>query len=104
MNGGMPAHADSRPNVLLIVTTQWRGQGLGCAGDPNARAPHLDQFATIAARFKKAVTPHPFGPFARAALLTGLPSPENGVREYYDPLPKNTRTIAHALNAHGYRT
>jgi arylsulfatase A-like enzyme len=50
------------------------------------------------------VTPHPFGPFARAALLTGVPSPENGVCEYYDPLPSASRTIAHALRARGYAT
>ncbi|HRL14375.1 MAG TPA: vitamin B12 dependent-methionine synthase activation domain-containing protein, partial [Aggregatilineales bacterium] len=43
-----------------------------------------------------AVTPHPFGPFARAALLTGEPSPENGVRDYFDPLPGDARTVAHA--------
>ena len=50
------------------------------------------------------MTPHPFGPFARAALLTGMPSPENGVRDYYDPLPLRARTIARELGAHGYAT
>jgi arylsulfatase A-like enzyme len=55
-------------------------------------------------RYAEAVTPHPFGPFARAALLTGVPSPANGVRRYHDPLPPGTRTIAHELNERGYRT
>jgi arylsulfatase A-like enzyme len=54
--------------------------------------------------YEQAVTPHPFGPFARAALLTGLPSPENGIRDYYDPLPTHARTIAHALRDRGYAT
>lgn len=93
-----------RPNVLLIVTTQWRGQALGFAGDPNARTPHLDAFAAEATRFEQAFTPHPFGPFARAALLTGVASPENGVRDYYDPLPRSRRTLAHAYNDRGYAT
>src|SRR5580693_9833443 len=89
------------PNLLWIVTTQWRAQAFGYAGDPNARTPALDALAAGSLNFTQAVTPHPFGPFARAALLTGIPSPENGVRDYFDPLPPGTPTIAHALAAQG---
>jgi len=93
-----------RPNLLWIVTTQWRAQAFGYAGDPNARTPHLDALAYSSFNYTQAVTPHPFGPFARAALLTGVPSPENGVRDYFDPLPTESRTIAHDLNDRGYTT
>ena len=92
------------PSILWIITTQWRAQATGYAGDPNARTPHLDALAAQSLAYLQAVTPHPFGPFARAALLTGVPSPENGVREYHDPLPRETRTIAHRLGARGYAT
>ncbi|MGH7995404.1 MAG: sulfatase-like hydrolase/transferase, partial [Opitutaceae bacterium] len=102
MKGGMPDSLG--PNVLLVVATQWRGQALGCSGDPNARTPHLDAFASGAVRFTEAVTPHPFGPFARAALLTGVPSPENGVCDYFDPLPRSSRTLAHRFGERGYAT
>ena len=91
-------------NLLWIVTTQWRAQALGCAGDPNARTPCLDRLAAGSVNFTQAVTPHPFGPFARAAMLTGVPSPENGVRDYFDPLPESSRTIAHTLRNRGYAT
>jgi arylsulfatase A-like enzyme len=93
-----------RPNILWIVTTQWRASACGYAGDPNARTPHLDALAAEGVNYAHAVTPHPFGPFARAALLTGVPSPANGVRGYFDPLPTNARTIAHELQARGYAT
>ena len=92
------------PNILWIVTTQWRGQAGGFAGDPNARTPYLDAFAADGVTFAQAVTPHPFGPFARAALLTGIPSPQNGVRDYFDPLPAEARTVAHDLRDRGYIT
>lgn len=92
------------PNILWIVTTQWRAQATGYAGDPNARTPHLDALASCSLNYAEAVTPHPFGPFARAALLTGVSCPANGVREYFDPLPFDARTIAHALNTRGYLT
>lgn len=92
------------PDILWVVTTQWRAQACGYAGDPNARTPHLDALAARSVNYAQAVTPHPFGPFARAALLTGVPSPENGVRDYHDPLPANARTIAHEMGGRGYWT
>ena len=92
------------PDILWIVTTQWRAQACGYAGDPNARTPRLDRLAAGSIDFTQAVTPHPFGPFARAALLTGVLSPKNGVRDYFDPLPKGARTLAHTLGGSGYAT
>jgi arylsulfatase A-like enzyme len=107
----------SQPNILWIVTTQWRAMATGYAGDVNARTPWLDGLASEAVNYAQAVTPHPLGPQARAALLTGKLCPENGVKGYWDPLPvydekKNLRgaqvppgrTIAHALKDRGYST
>jgi len=105
----------TQPNILWILTTQWRGQATGYAGDPNARTPWLDGLASEAVNFTQAVTPHPMGPQARAALLTGKLCPENGVRDYWDALPVYQgrasssdapmgRTVAHALNDRGYAT
>jgi hypothetical protein len=96
--------APSSPNILWIITTQWRAQATGYAGDPNARTPHLDALASDSVNYAQAVTPHPFGPFARAAMLTGVFSPENGVRDYFDPLPVAAQTIADRLQERGYAT
>ncbi len=93
-----------RPNILWILTTQWRAASVGYGGDSGVRTPHLDAFAAKAVNYAQAVTPHPFGPFARAALLTGVTSPANGVRDYHDPLPAETVTIAHELAGRGYAT
>jgi arylsulfatase A-like enzyme len=92
------------PNILWILTTQWRAQACGYAGDGNARTPVLDALAARSVNYTQAVTPHPFGPLARAALLTGVPSPQNGVRDYFDGLPAEARTIAHELKGRGYAT
>ena len=96
MNGGR--------SILWIVTTQWRGQAWSGGGDPYAPTPGLAGLAARGVNFSQATTPHPFGPFARAAMLTGTPSPENGVIDYFDPLPASSRTIAHDLSEAGYRT
>jgi len=92
------------PDILWIVTTQWRAAACGYAGDPNARTPALDALAAASVNYTQAVTPHPLGPQARAALLTGELCPENGVRDYWDPLPSDARTIAHELRERGYAT
>jgi len=92
------------PDILWIVTTQWRGQALGYAGDVNASTPCLDRLAARSMNYRQAVTPHPFGPWARAAMLTGVSSPENGIRDYFDPLPRDAQTIAHRLRAMDYST
>ena len=92
------------PNILWVVTTQWRAQACGFSGDPNARTPRLDVLAAASLNFTQAVTPHPFGPFARAAMLTGVPSPNNGVRDYFDALPSGARTIAHEMKGRFYST
>ena len=118
----------SQPNIFWIVTTQWRAQATGYAGDVNARTPWLDGLASEAVNYAQAVTPHPLGPQARAALLTGKLCPENGVSGYWDALPiydekKNPpgllrqgyeghggrvppqgRAVAHALKDRGYAT
>jgi len=94
----------SPPDILWIVTTQWRAQATGYAGDLNAHTPSLDKLAAGSVNYAQAVTPHPFGPFARAAMLTGVLSPENGVRDYFDPLPTQSRTVAHVLRERGYNT
>ncbi len=118
----------SRPNILWILTTQWRAMATGYAGDVNARTPWLDGLASEAVNYTQAVTPHPLGPQARAALLTGRLCPENGVKGYWDALPvydekkarasslahegkrasssyaPTGRTIAHALKDRGYAT
>lgn len=93
-----------QPNILWILTTQWRAQATGYAGDANARTPWLDGLASEAVNYTQAVTPHPLGPQARAALLTGKLCPENGVSGYWDALPTSARTVAHALKDRGYAT
>src|SRR5882757_2049877 len=77
----------NQPNILWIVTTQWRASATGYAGDGNALTPWLDGLASEAVNYTQAVTPHPLGPQARAALLTGQLCPENGVSGYWDALP-----------------
>ncbi len=86
------------------MTTQWRAQSTGYGGDGNADTPFLDSLAEKSIDFYQAVTPHPFGVFARAAFLTGISCPGNGIADYFDPLPADSRTLAHMYQERGYDT
>lgn len=94
----------SNPNVVVVLTTQWRGQATGYAGDGNALTPNLDELAEASIDCFQAVTPHPFGVFARAAFLTGIACPHNGIADYYDALPCDAETWAHRFGEAGYDT
>lgn len=100
----MMAIPEKRPNVVVVMTTQWRARATGYGGDGNAATPFIDSLAEESIDFFQAVTPHPMGVFARAAFLTGIPCPENGVVGYFDPLPENALTIAHRFQEGGYNT
>ena len=60
----------ARPNIL-VVTTEDISCYLGCYGDPNAKSPNLDRFATQAIRYTNMHTPNGVSSPSRFALITG---------------------------------
>ncbi len=97
------ARMSKRPNVIWIFGDQHRGQALGCAGDPNARTPHLDRLATDGLRFTRAVAGSPLCCPFRGSLLAGR-YPHACVPGHQYPLPPDMPTIAHAFRDAGYHT
>ena len=60
-----------KPNVVYILTDQWRAKATGYNGDPNAITPHIDQLAKESVDFANAIGTSPVcaatteTPFAR---------------------------------------
>ena len=50
-SAGPPA---AKPNIVFVLTDQWRASALGFAGDPNVKTPHLDQLAARRVHFSNA--------------------------------------------------
>ena len=44
-----------KPNVVYILTDQWRAKATGYNGDPNANTPHIDQLAKDSVDFANAI-------------------------------------------------
>ena len=92
------------PNILILLTDQWRAQATGYAGDPNASTPNLDRMASNSVNFKNAVSGMPVCSPFRASLLTGQRPLTHGVFMNDVQLDTNAVTIAKVLAKNGYDT
>lgn len=51
--------AQDRPNVIFILTDQWRSTAFGYAGNKQVKTPNLDQFSRESVNFKNCVSVMP---------------------------------------------
>jgi len=95
----------ARPNVVLIVADQWRGDALSCAGHSVVETPFLDELAGRGVRFERAYSATPSCVPARAALLTGMSQTSTKRVGYQDGVPFDYPvTIASEFTKAGYQT
>ncbi len=92
------------PNIIFIMTDQFRAQATGYSGDKNAITPTLDKLASVSVNVKNAVSGMPVCTPYRAALLTGQYPLTSGVFMNDVMLDTNARSIAKVYKEHGYNT
>lgn len=113
---GFSCTKQKQPNVIFILTDQWRASALGYAGNDVVKTPELDKFAQSAVNFSNAVSVCPVCTPYRASLLTGryptstgmflndvyLPSEELCMAEIYKEANYNTAYLGKwHLDGHG---
>ena len=96
--------APKKPNVVFILTDQWRASALGYSGDPNVKTPNLDQLAGQSVNFVNAVSVCPVCTPYRASLLTGRFPPTTGMILNDIYLPAQELCMAEIYQSAGYRT
>ncbi len=94
----------NRPNILILLADQFRGQAVGYAGDPNVKTPNLDRLAAMSANFQNVVSSMPVCTPFKASLLTGQRPLTNGIFMNDVRLDTNAITIAKLLDRNGYQT
>ncbi len=96
----------SKPNLLLLMSDQHRGDCVGADGNRAIHTPNLDEIARGGALFKQAYTATPSCVPARAALLTGLSPWHHGLLGMDGwPIPPHYPTeLPRALKDAGYYT
>ncbi len=93
-----------KPNIVYVLTDQWRGQGFGYAGDPNVKTPNIDALAKRCINFENAVSVCPVCTPHRASLLTGRYPTTTGMflNDLY--LPADELCMAEIFRDAGYDT
>ena len=96
---------DKRPNIILLMADQMRGDCLGIAGHPDVKTPFLDALAAEGVRYENAYSACPTCVPARATLYTGMSQEHTGRVGYEDLVPWDyPHTLAGELSKAGYYT
>lgn len=83
----VPAVAQEKPNVVIIMTDQQSYNMMSCAGNTYLNTPNMDYIASQGYSFGKTYCANPVSTASRFAIFTGHRSSELGVREnttFYD--------------------
>ena len=94
--------ADPKPNILILLADEWRGNATGYAGDPNVKTPNLDRLAKSGLNFCNAVSVCPVCTPFRAALQTGRFPTSTGMFLNDAYLPSEELCLAEILQGAGY--
>lgn len=102
--GSAQPAGEQRPNVLVILPDEWRGQALGCMGNRDVRTPHLDRLASEGILFENTLANTPVCCPARANILTGTYTSTNGMVANDLRLTESRVTMGEIFAKAGYRT
>lgn len=101
----MEATMPKKPNILLLMCDQMRGDCMGATGHPDVKTPYLDSLAQEGTRFENAYSSCPSCIPARAALYTGQSQQRHGRVGYEDGVPWDYPEMLPALLSRaGYHT
>lgn len=98
------SRAAQKPNVIYILTDQWRADAFGFAGNPVVQTPELDRFAGEGIRFDNVVSVLPVCTPHRASLLTGRYPTTTGMFLNDIYLPSEELCMAEIFKQAGYST
>ena len=101
---GKPRNADSRPNVVFVLTDDQRWDQLGCEGHPFLKTPNCDRLAAEGARFANMFVTTSLCSPSRASFLSGLYAHSHGVVNNFTDYPVDLPSFPRTLQAAGYET
>ena len=98
--------AGRRPNIILLLTDDQRGDALGCAGNPIIQTPNMDTLGARGVRFERAFVTTPICAASRASILTGLYERTHGYTFTRPPLDQHLTGTSYPtlLREAGYHT
>jgi arylsulfatase A-like enzyme len=96
---------NKKPNLVFVLTDQWRKHALGYRGEDPVLTPNIDKFESWAFSFDNALSCNPVSGPNRACIFTGKYTINNGVFANDVPLdPEEVSSFGKIFKAAGYRT
>lgn len=96
--------ADTRPNILFIMTDDHASHAMSCYGSRINQTPNLDRIADGGMRFDNCFCTNSICGPSRAVILTGTYNHINGVTTLSTPMDGRQVTFPKLLQATGYQT
>lgn len=96
--------AQSKPNIIFILSDDHSQVFLGGYGHPDLKTPHLNRLASEGVRFTRAYTSAPQCVPSRAALMTGRCPVDVEMTRFSAPLGREYVTLPELLRQGGYHT
>jgi len=93
-----------KPNIVFILTDQWRASSLAYAGNSVVLTPNIDQLAKESVNFTNAVSVCPVCTPYRASLITGRYPTSTGMFLNDIYLPSEEICMAEIFKSEGYNT
>jgi arylsulfatase A-like enzyme len=103
-SGWVRAQSADTPNIVFILSDQWRKQALGFMNEDRVLTPHLDALAARSAVFTNAISTVPVCGPNRACLFSGKYSMNTGVLGNGCRLMPEHQTFGEISKAAGYQT
>ena len=107
----VPAHAGQtspgRPNIIHIMSDDHAYQAISAYGDPlsqGAPTPNIDRLASEGMLFRRAYVENSLSTPARACLMTGLYSHQNGQRTLGKGIDSTKTFVSEIFRDNGYQT
>ncbi|WP_373513723.1 sulfatase, partial [Persicitalea sp.] len=97
-------NAESKPNILLILSDDHSVPYLGVYGNKDLQTPNLDKLAMEGVLFQRAYTTAPQCVPSRSSILTGRNVIDIRMSRFSAPLPRDVPTIPEFLRPEGYYT
>ena len=96
--------AETRPNIIFLLTDDQRWDALGCTGNSIIRTPHIDRLSREGVTFQNCFVTSAICMTSRASMFTGLHERTHGISSFSLPLAPevNARSYPELLRGAGY--
>jgi len=101
---GICVYAESKPNILFVLTDDLRSDAIGIGGNQHVKTPNIDRLGKEGVYFKNMFCTTSLCSPSRASILSGLYAHRHGVVNNFTEYPTGFKSFPMVLQSAGYDT